>query len=71
MLASALERRKTFDSPLANHFSPVMQSSLISFPVSSQKIEEDVIKDKHERNKAQKPDFHQATYQLILPISGR
>jgi hypothetical protein len=26
-LTSALERRKTFDSPLANHFSPVMQSS--------------------------------------------
>jgi hypothetical protein len=27
LLTSALERRKTFDSPLANHFSPVMQSS--------------------------------------------
>jgi hypothetical protein len=27
LLAFALERRKTFDSPLANHFSPVMQRS--------------------------------------------
>jgi hypothetical protein len=26
-LSSVLERRKTFDSPLANHFSPVMQGS--------------------------------------------
>jgi hypothetical protein len=26
-LTSALERRKTFDSPLANHFSPVMKIS--------------------------------------------
>jgi hypothetical protein len=26
-LTSSLERRKTFDSPLANHFSAVMQSS--------------------------------------------
>jgi hypothetical protein len=28
-LTSILERRKTFDSLLANHFSPVRQSSLI------------------------------------------
>ena len=28
-----LERRKTLNSPLANHFSPVMQSSLFLFPV--------------------------------------
>jgi len=27
LLTSLLERRKTFDSPLANHFSPVRQSS--------------------------------------------
>jgi len=27
LLTSALERRRTFDSPLANHFSPVMQIS--------------------------------------------
>jgi hypothetical protein len=26
LLTSLLERRKTFDSPLANHFSPVIQS---------------------------------------------
>jgi hypothetical protein len=28
-LMSSLERRKTFDSPLANHFSAVMQRSLL------------------------------------------
>jgi hypothetical protein len=27
---SSLEMRKTFDSPLANHFSAVMQSALIA-----------------------------------------
>jgi hypothetical protein len=27
ILTSALEGRKTFDAPLANHFSPDMQSS--------------------------------------------
>jgi hypothetical protein len=30
-LTSSLERRKTFDSPLANHFSAVMQSSRLVF----------------------------------------
>jgi hypothetical protein len=29
LLTSILERRKTFDSPLANHFSPVMENSHI------------------------------------------
>jgi hypothetical protein len=30
MLTSFMERRKTFDSPLVNPFSPVMQSSLLT-----------------------------------------
>jgi hypothetical protein len=32
-LTSSLERQKTFDSPLANHFSAVMQISLIVYPL--------------------------------------
>jgi len=32
LLASELEMRKTFDSPLANHFSPVIRTSQIAQP---------------------------------------
>jgi hypothetical protein len=34
-LTSSLERRKTFDSPLVNHFSSVMQSSHLVDPLAS------------------------------------